>query len=75
MSSLFGIENVSLRRAEIYVNKHKGINCSYEVNKNNKWMLGNYIMDHFKNDVNICVACIIDYLFNFKKYIFLEARI
>ena len=45
MSRLFNMENISLRRAEIYVNINKGINCSYDVRKRNKWILGNFVIN------------------------------
>lgn len=50
MSRLFGDENISLRRAEIYVNKSKGINCSYNFDNNVKWPLGKYVLDNLKSD-------------------------
>ena len=57
MSRLFGLENVSLRRAEIYINNSKGINCSFDFTKSYKWPLGKYIMDELKiiRD-NVCYA-------------------
>jgi hypothetical protein len=50
MSRLFGLDNVSLRRAEIYVNKSKGINCSYSFEDQPKWPLGKYVLDQLKDD-------------------------
>ena len=51
MSSLFGMENVSLRRAEIYVNKNRGINCSFDPNnKQYKWPLGSFILNNLKSN-------------------------
>ena len=49
MSSLFGMESISLRRAEIYVNKSKGVNCTYGFNSRaNKWLLGSFILNNLK---------------------------
>ena len=48
MSRLFGLDNVSLRRAEIYINNSKGINCSFDFSKSTKWPLGKYIVDELK---------------------------
>lgn len=50
MSALFGINGVSLRRAEIYVNKSRGINCSYDLKDTKKWPLGRYILDLLKSN-------------------------
>jgi hypothetical protein len=48
MSRLFGLDYVSLRRAEIYINNSKGINCSFDFDKMSKWPLGKYIIDELK---------------------------
>ena len=48
MSRLFGLDYVSLRRAEIYINNSKGINCSFDFDQNSKWPLGKYIIDELK---------------------------
>ena len=48
MSRLFGLDYVSLRRAEIYINNSKGINCSFDFDKMPKWALGKYIIDELK---------------------------
>lgn len=50
MSSLFGLNGVSLRRAEIYVNKSRGINCSFNLDGTNKWPLGRFILDLLKDN-------------------------
>ena len=50
MSKLFGMENVSLRRAEIYVNKSKGINCTYDFKESVEWPLGKHVLNHLKSD-------------------------
>ena len=50
MSSLFGLNGVSLRRAEIYVNKSRGINCSFNLDDTNKWPLGRFILDLLKDN-------------------------
>jgi hypothetical protein len=50
MSRLFGLDNVSLRRAEIYVNKSKGINCSYSFADQPKWALGKFVLEQLKDD-------------------------
>ncbi len=50
MNRLFGMENVSLKKSEIYVNKKKGANCSFRLNSTSKWLLGNFIINQFKND-------------------------
>lgn len=57
MSALFGINGVSLRRAEIYVNKSRGINCSYDLKDTKKWPLGRYILDLLKsNEDNVWIS-------------------
>lgn len=50
MTTLFGQENISLRRSEIYINKNKGTKCSFELTSSNtsKWALGNYILTNLK---------------------------
>ncbi len=48
MSRLFGLDYVSLRRAEIYINNSKGINCSFDFDQKSKWPLGKYIIDELK---------------------------
>ena len=54
MSSLFGLENVSLRRAEIYINKSRGINCSFGLSgKTSKWPLGSFILNNLKANMVI----------------------
>ena len=50
MNSLFGMDNVALRKSEIYINKKKGANCSFHLNSTNKWLLGNFIINQFKTD-------------------------
>ena len=50
MSRLFGMENVSLRRGEIYVNKSKGINCSYEMRNTNRWPMGRLIVEQLRSE-------------------------
>ena len=50
MSKLFGMENVSLRRAEIYVNKSKGINCTYDFKESVEWPLGIQVLNQLKDD-------------------------
>jgi hypothetical protein len=47
------MENVYLKQAEIYVNKKKGISCSYH-NETSKWLLGNFVINQFKvEDPNV----------------------
>jgi hypothetical protein len=53
MSKLFGIDNISLRRAEIYVNKNKGINCSYDFSDKFEWPLGRLVLNQLKNDKEV----------------------
>jgi hypothetical protein len=50
MSQLFGLENISLRRAEIYVNKSKGINCTYDFKESVEWSLGYQVLNQLKSD-------------------------
>jgi hypothetical protein len=50
MTSLFGMESVSLRRTEIYVNKTRGIECTYNLEGSKKWPLGKFILDHLKRN-------------------------
>jgi hypothetical protein len=55
MSSLFGMENVWLKRTEIYVNKSKGIECTYNLEGSKKWSLGKFVLDHLKkNHDEVC---------------------
>lgn len=52
MSTLFGMSDVSLRRAEIYIKKSKGINCSYDLGNSAKWPLGKFVLDHLKSNTD-----------------------
>jgi hypothetical protein len=49
MSRLFGLDNVSLRRAEIYVDNNKGTECSITDLNNIPWILGNLVLKNFVN--------------------------
>jgi len=48
MNRLFGMNNVSLRRSEIYINKNKGTKCTFDLNSNEKWLLGSYVLNLLK---------------------------
>jgi len=50
INSLFGLENVSLKGAEIFVNDSKGIGFSYGLEPQVKWPLGKLILDKLKQD-------------------------
>lgn len=47
-NNLFGFRGVSLRKSEIYVNKTKGLSCSYNLNNTDKWILGEYVIKLLK---------------------------
>ena len=51
-SYLFGMDNVSIKKGEIYINKKKGFNCSYDVKNIRKWPLGKFILDNLKSKSN-----------------------
>ena len=51
MESLFGVENVSLRKSEIFVNNKKGLSCENEHGEE-IWPLGRVVLDIILN-VNI----------------------
>ena len=53
MSRLFGIENVSLRRGEIYVDNKKGLDCTYNYNITTPWLLGKTVLENFAKNVNL----------------------
>ncbi len=44
-NSLFGMENVTLRKNEIFVNNKKGLECGYKIEHTSKWPLGKFILD------------------------------
>lgn len=48
MASLFGKNDYSLRRGEIYVNNVKGVDCLYN-QSNNQWPLGEIVIEQLKN--------------------------
>ncbi len=50
LSKLFNRDNTSLRRAEIYIDDNKGINCSYG-KEYNVWPLGEIVL---KQLLNVC---------------------
>ena len=50
MSSLFNLENVSLRKGDVFINKTKGLNCSYDYRNPNKWLVGKYVLNQLKKD-------------------------
>ena len=52
MTRLFGLDNVSLHRSEIYVDNNKGIECSINDLNNLPWMLGNLVLENFVNVIN-----------------------
>lgn len=42
---LFGMENVSLKKSEIYINGNKGIQCNND-NSSEIWEIGKTILDY-----------------------------
>ena len=48
MSRLFGNENISLRRSEIYVNKNKGTKCKFDLN-NSRYEIPRNSIEYFEN--------------------------
>ena len=50
VNSLFGLESVSLKGAEVYVNDTKGVGFSYENEPQSKWPLGKLVLDKLKED-------------------------
>jgi hypothetical protein len=52
---LFGLEGVSLKKSEIYVNLRKGISCSNEhsANYSEIWPLGKFILNNILNVINL----------------------
>jgi hypothetical protein len=49
---LFGMEGVSLKSNEIYVNDRKGINCSLDNSTLETWPLGDIIKENILNVSN-----------------------
>lgn len=51
MNRLFGLEGVSLKKSEIYVNSKKGISCNNEhsTNYSQIWPLGKFILNNILN--------------------------
>lgn len=43
LKKLLGVDNVSLRRGDIYIEDNKGYNCSYD-NTTSPWMLGKRVL-------------------------------
>ena len=50
VNSLFGLESVSLKGAEVYVNDTKGVGFSYGNEPQSKWPLGKLVLDKLKED-------------------------
>lgn len=46
---LFGIQDISLNRTEIYIKSKKGIECSFEKNDTEPWPLGNLVLSNILN--------------------------
>jgi len=49
MTRLFGNENISLRRSEIYVNKNKGTKCTFDLSNSSKWLVGSLVLKQLKS--------------------------
>lgn len=45
---LFGLNNVSLKNSEIFINNTKGLSCSNNLNED-KWPLGRLIIENLRN--------------------------
>ena len=50
VNSLFGLESVSLKGAEVYVNDTKGVGFSYGNEPQSKWALGKLVLDKLKEE-------------------------
>ena len=53
MSRLFGLDYVSLRRAEIYVNRSKGVNCTFDFKDSVEWPLGKLVLNNLKSNLDV----------------------
>jgi hypothetical protein len=68
---LFGMQNVSLRKSEIYVNKSRGISCNYDFSNKNKWPIGSVILEQLKKDSQVVFFFNLIFFFITKKALLL----
>jgi hypothetical protein len=53
VNKLFGIDGISLRKSDIYINSRRGLNCSLDNSIQESWPLGYLIMDNLKHVFNL----------------------
>jgi hypothetical protein len=53
LNKLFGIDGISLRKSDIYINSRRGLNCSLDNSTQESWPLGHLIMDNLLNVFNL----------------------
>ena len=49
VNKLFGIDGISLRKSDIYINSRRGLNCSLDNSTQESLPLGYLIMDNLKH--------------------------
>jgi hypothetical protein len=62
---LFGMENVSVKKSEVYVGAKKGVSCSVN-NENETWALGDTVLN---NLVNVKIISLDSKLFRYNIFL------